>query len=180
MTGPPAFPDDARIVAESAEQPELFATLYDRHAADIHRYAARRLGEQAADDITAETFLIAFRTRGRAPAAVGRLYRALATVPGVEITDRPVRDAAGREAIAVGLDRPGGRTRSEILIDPGGYGYLGARQVAAADHTVERPLMPGESKDDASGLHMRYRAGDVLYSTARTRAAVVDADGRTP
>ncbi|MEV4578304.1 sigma factor [Nonomuraea jabiensis] len=29
----------------------------------IHRYAARRLGTQAADDIAAETFLIAFRRR---------------------------------------------------------------------------------------------------------------------
>ncbi|MGP3632933.1 RNA polymerase sigma factor [Streptomyces sp. 24-1644] len=58
-------PDDAEIIAQSLEQPELFAGLYDHHAPDIHRYAARRLGEEAADDITAETFLIAFRTRGR-------------------------------------------------------------------------------------------------------------------
>ncbi|MFD3652657.1 RNA polymerase sigma factor [Streptomyces sp. NPDC058620] len=58
-------PDDAEIIAQSLEQPELFAGLYDHHAPDIHRYAARRLGEEAADDITAETFLIAFRTRER-------------------------------------------------------------------------------------------------------------------
>ncbi|MEU3208860.1 sigma-70 family RNA polymerase sigma factor [Streptomyces cyaneofuscatus] len=70
MTGPPpARPtdgaDDADVVAQSLDEPELFAGLYDRHAPDIHRYAARRLGEGPADDITAETFLIAFRTRGR-------------------------------------------------------------------------------------------------------------------
>lgn len=66
MTGPPASPDDdAELVAQSLEQPEIFAGLYDRHAPDIHRYAARRLGEGAADDITAETFLIAFRSRRR-------------------------------------------------------------------------------------------------------------------
>ncbi|MEU6013146.1 RNA polymerase sigma factor [Streptomyces sp. NPDC047515] len=66
MTGPPASPDDdAEIVAQSLEQPEIFAGLYDRHAPDIHRYAVRRLGEGAADDITAETFLIAFRSRRR-------------------------------------------------------------------------------------------------------------------
>ncbi|MFJ9678229.1 RNA polymerase sigma factor [Streptomyces sp. NPDC101194] len=66
MTGPPASPDDdAELVAQSLEQPEIFAGLYDRHAPDIHRYAVRRLGEGAADDITAETFLIAFRSRRR-------------------------------------------------------------------------------------------------------------------
>ncbi|MEL5956594.1 RNA polymerase sigma factor [Streptomyces sp. NPDC047917] len=66
MTGPPASPDDdAEVIAQSLEEPEIFAGLYDRHAPDIHRYAARRLGEGAADDITADTFLIAFRTRRR-------------------------------------------------------------------------------------------------------------------
>lgn len=73
MTGPPpAHPDterededDADVITQSLDEPELFAGLYDRHAPDIHRYAARRLGEGAADDITAETFLIAFRTRDR-------------------------------------------------------------------------------------------------------------------
>lgn len=57
--------DDADVIARSLAEPELFAGLYDRHAPDIHRYAARRLGEGPADDITAETFLIAFRTRDR-------------------------------------------------------------------------------------------------------------------
>ncbi|MCX5556749.1 MULTISPECIES: RNA polymerase sigma factor [unclassified Streptomyces] len=67
MTGPPD-PDasqDAEVVAQSLDEPELFARLYDRYAPDIHRYATRRLGVGAADDITAETFLIAFRTRVR-------------------------------------------------------------------------------------------------------------------
>ncbi|MER7000798.1 RNA polymerase sigma factor [Streptomyces sp. NPDC000410] len=66
MIGPPADTgDDASVVAASLEQPELFAELYNRHAPDIHRYVARRLGDGVADDITAETFLIAFRTRRR-------------------------------------------------------------------------------------------------------------------
>ncbi|MFD1833257.1 RNA polymerase sigma factor [Streptomyces desertarenae] len=63
MADPPA--DDAAIIRQSRESPEAFALLYDRYAADIHRYAARRLGEEVADDLTAETFLIAFRNRSR-------------------------------------------------------------------------------------------------------------------
>ncbi|MER7727169.1 sigma-70 family RNA polymerase sigma factor [Streptomyces sp. NPDC096323] len=64
MTGPPRD-DDAAVVSQSLERPESFALLYDRYAAGIHRYAARRLGEGVADDITADTFLAAFRARAR-------------------------------------------------------------------------------------------------------------------
>jgi len=39
--------------------------VFDRHAAAIHGYIARRLGRDAADDLVAETFLVAFRQRGR-------------------------------------------------------------------------------------------------------------------
>ncbi|MEU5974582.1 RNA polymerase sigma factor [Streptomyces sp. NPDC047315] len=66
MNGAPGRPvDDAGVIADSLAQPELFGELYQRHAAAIHRYAARRLGEDAADDVTADTFLSAFRTRSR-------------------------------------------------------------------------------------------------------------------
>ncbi|MFF0206127.1 RNA polymerase sigma factor [Streptomyces sp. NPDC005017] len=65
MTGPPVLREDGDLVAQSLEEPELFARLYDRYAPDIHRYAARRLGTGPAEDITAETFLIAFRGRAR-------------------------------------------------------------------------------------------------------------------
>lgn len=37
--------------------------LYDRYFVEIHRYAAGRLGPQIADDVAAETFLVAFRKR---------------------------------------------------------------------------------------------------------------------
>ncbi|MER6813900.1 RNA polymerase sigma factor [Spirillospora sp. NPDC000708] len=57
--------DDARLIERSGRHPEAFAALYDRHAPSIHRYVARRLGEQAADDVVAETFLAAFRRRDR-------------------------------------------------------------------------------------------------------------------
>jgi len=63
VNGPPS--DDGAIVEQSLQRPEQFGALYDRYAADIHRYAARRLGEGAADDVASETFLIAFRARRR-------------------------------------------------------------------------------------------------------------------
>jgi RNA polymerase sigma factor (sigma-70 family) len=57
-------PDDAGLIAESGRFPERFGVVFDRHAAAIHGYIARRLGRDAADDLVAETFLVAFRQRG--------------------------------------------------------------------------------------------------------------------
>jgi RNA polymerase sigma-70 factor, ECF subfamily len=62
---PGALPGDAGLVAASLDEPERFAAVFDRHAPSIHQYVARRLGRDAADDVTAETFLTAFRTRAR-------------------------------------------------------------------------------------------------------------------
>jgi RNA polymerase sigma factor (sigma-70 family) len=57
--------DDASLIEQSWREPEMFARLYDRHAAALHRYVSRRLGDQLADDVVAETFLEAFRGRQR-------------------------------------------------------------------------------------------------------------------
>lgn len=68
MTMPPlddSLFDDATLISESLHRPEAFAALYDRHAPAIHRFAARRLGNHAADDVVSETFLAAFRRRQR-------------------------------------------------------------------------------------------------------------------
>jgi RNA polymerase sigma-70 factor (ECF subfamily) len=65
MTVPSLDADDATVIERSRSEPERFAELYDRHAAAIHRYVSRRLGDEMADDIVAETFLAAFRWRQR-------------------------------------------------------------------------------------------------------------------
>nr|WP_223187576.1 RNA polymerase sigma factor [Streptomyces sp. CBMA29] len=51
------------MIARSSHDPEIFAQLYHRHAAELHRFVARRLGTDLADDVVGETFLIAFRRR---------------------------------------------------------------------------------------------------------------------
>ncbi|MFC9970325.1 RNA polymerase sigma factor [Spirillospora sp. NPDC127200] len=63
--GSGAEPGDAVLIARSLEQPEQFAPLFHRHAPRIHRYIAQRLGPDAAEDLMAETFLVAFRSRHR-------------------------------------------------------------------------------------------------------------------
>jgi RNA polymerase sigma factor (sigma-70 family) len=66
-TEPDTLPDtaDAVLITRSWREPDRFAEIFDRHYADIHGYASRRLGASLADDVAAETFLIAFDRRRR-------------------------------------------------------------------------------------------------------------------
>src|SRR5829696_1131799 len=56
---------DADLIAASLPSGELFAAVFDRHAGTVHRYLARRAGVAAADDLLAQTFLVAFESRSR-------------------------------------------------------------------------------------------------------------------
>ncbi len=50
---------------------EAFGRIFDEHYAGIRRYLARRIGEHTADDLAAETFLVAYRDRHRYDPARG-------------------------------------------------------------------------------------------------------------
>ena len=55
--------DDSRVIDSSRRDPDAFAELFDRHSGEIGRYVTRRIGPGSAEDIVAETFLVAFRRR---------------------------------------------------------------------------------------------------------------------
>ena len=46
---------------EAPSPPEDFGAVYDEHFPDIYRYIAGRLGRDVADDIAADTFVVALR-----------------------------------------------------------------------------------------------------------------------
>lgn len=56
---------DTAIIEQSLREPETFAAIFDRYYSLIHRYAAYRLGASRADDVAAETFLLAFDGRAK-------------------------------------------------------------------------------------------------------------------
>ena len=151
--------DDAAVIQLSRHEPEHFTVLFRRHAPHIQRYVARRLGPDAAEDIVAETFLLAFRQRdsydcGRADArpwlygiatnligrhrrAEIRLYRALARTGADPVTeaftdrvdDRVSAGAAGRR-LAAGLARLPEQLRDTLLLVT--WGDLTYEQAAGA------------------------------------------------
>ncbi len=119
-------PSDAELIERSLHEPEAFAVLFDRYAADIHYYVARRLGTAAADDLVAETFLVAFRRRttydlrrpqarpwlygiattliARQRRSEQRFYRALART-GVDPLPEPIADQVVRRVAVQGQQR---------------------------------------------------------------------------
>ncbi|MFI2713177.1 RNA polymerase sigma factor [Micromonospora sp. NPDC018662] len=113
---PPDEPTDGELIRRSRTEPERFAPLFDRHAVAVHRYLARRIGPPA-DDLLAETFLVAFRRRAGYRPDVGvrpwlfgiatnllrrhvrseeRRYRALARLSATESTPPVTEDAIDR------------------------------------------------------------------------------------
>jgi len=65
--------DDAGLLDQSLRQPERFAVIYSRYFGEIYRYVAGRLGAGAAEDLAAETFLIAFKRRAAFDPARGSI-----------------------------------------------------------------------------------------------------------
>ncbi|GGP08525.1 RNA polymerase sigma factor [Nonomuraea glycinis] len=53
--------------------PDAFTAVFDAHYTEIHRYLGRRAGLDVAEDLAAETFLIAFRQRKLFDASVGEI-----------------------------------------------------------------------------------------------------------
>jgi RNA polymerase sigma factor (sigma-70 family) len=145
--------DDALQVELSLREPECFGVVFDRHFAEIHGYVARRLGRDAADDVAAETFLTAFRSRRRFDASRGtvrawlygivtnhmsayhrqevRAYRtlALAGIQGVEeghadrVAERVDAGVAGRELAGALAELPRGDREVLLLVALGGLSH---------------------------------------------------------
>ena len=150
---------DAAVIQLSRHEPEYFTVLFRRHAPYIQRYVVRRLGQDAADDIVAETFLLAFRQRdsydlaradarpwlyGIATNLIGRhrraetgLYRALARTgadPATESftdqVDNRVSASAASRRLAAGLARLPKELRDTLLLVA--WGDLSYEEAATA------------------------------------------------
>ncbi|HEX2023628.1 MAG TPA: RNA polymerase sigma factor [Acidimicrobiales bacterium] len=59
----PPSPSDAALIGGSLDDPELFAPIFDRHFAAVHRFLQRRIGVDGADSLAGETFRLAFERR---------------------------------------------------------------------------------------------------------------------
>jgi RNA polymerase sigma-70 factor (ECF subfamily) len=58
------IPSDAATIDESMTDPAAFAAIFDRHAASLYRFLARRVEPADAEGLLGEVFRIAFERRG--------------------------------------------------------------------------------------------------------------------
>lgn len=56
---------DRELIAASAVEPGDFAAIFDRHFDAVYAYLQRRIGRDLAEELSAETFLVAFDNRDR-------------------------------------------------------------------------------------------------------------------
>jgi RNA polymerase sigma factor (sigma-70 family) len=56
---------DSEAIAASARTPADFAAIFDRHFDAVHAYLQRRIGRDLADELSGQTFLLAFDGRAR-------------------------------------------------------------------------------------------------------------------
>ena len=61
--GVDAASSDADCLARSLNEPTAFELIFNRHFGAVHRYLHRRAGRDLADELTAETFALAFSRR---------------------------------------------------------------------------------------------------------------------
>jgi RNA polymerase sigma factor (sigma-70 family) len=74
-TAPSDATTDAAVITRSLAHPQVFATVFDRHYDAIHQYLARRGGLDLADDVAAQTFMVAFERRASFRAAAAPTAR---------------------------------------------------------------------------------------------------------
>ena len=112
------LPDEELILLAQEGEEEAFGEFLRRHAATVHRWMARAVGEQEADDMTQEVFLKAYRglSRFRAEApprawlasiadnavknryrARGRFRRIFAASADAPASPEPIETARGPE-----------------------------------------------------------------------------------
>jgi RNA polymerase sigma factor (sigma-70 family) len=185
---PPAedcLADDATLIERSRADPEAFATIFDRHATEIHRYASRRLGAALAEDVVGDTFLTAFRRRDRydltyrdaRPWLFGiatnmisrhrhaevRFYRALARTGVDPVIESPadavltrVAAAGQRRAIAAALARLSQPDRDTVLLVD--WAELSYDQAASA---LQVPVGTVRSRLNRARRKVREALGDI-------------------
>lgn len=85
---------DAEVIAVSRAHAERFEAIFERHAASIHRYLRRRVGDRLAEELVQDAPL-----RPRLGAAS---YRAIVHLPKMRVMGL-TGDGLGRRGIVVGV-----------------------------------------------------------------------------
>ena len=177
---------DEAVLADFRGDPECFASVYDAYFKQIHGYVAARLGSAAADDLAAETFLVAFRKRAAFDPVRGQVRPWLFGI-ATNLVARHRRDEARRYAALSRLPSPPqyeqGTGHEDRILARVSAQRLAGRLTAAlrglADRDRDVLLLAAVAQlgyqEIAAALHIP--AGTVASRLSRARAKVREALG---
>ncbi len=177
---------DAQVLSVSMDDTERFAVLYDRYAGQLFRYAYQRAGDQAAQDIVADTFLAAFQQRasfdpGRGdvrPWLFGILTRKLARHHRAEKARyRALARAASPEAEEGPADRITARVSAAALRGPLARALA---RLSAGDRDVLLLIAWADCSYEEVAAALDIPIGTVRSRLNRARRKVREALGTDP
>jgi RNA polymerase sigma factor (sigma-70 family) len=184
--GPPDHPtpvaldpdDDARLLESSVREPHQFTLVFDRYFPQVHSYIARRLGSDLADDLSSETFLIAFRQRDRFDGRTG-VVRAWLYGIATNLIRRHRRDEVRAWRAAAKLPAlttaAGHEDRITAQVTAQGVGRQLARalaKVSAKDREVLMLVALGELSYEEVAAALGIAYGTVCSRLSRARRVV--------
>lgn len=159
---------DAEALRGSLDEPALFSALYRRHLEAVARYLARRVGNTAAEDLTAEVFVRAFRRRrAYEPAHDTALPWLLGIASNVVSEHR--RDERRR---LISLGRVAGVTAEVVEHHLGGLApelVTELRKLSAADRDTLLLVVWGELSYEEAAFALDVPLGTVRSRIARAR-----------
>ncbi|MCO5985271.1 RNA polymerase sigma factor [Actinoallomurus spadix] len=156
---------------------ERFDDVFDAHFAEIHRYAAKRLGPDAASDVAAQTFLEAFRQRRRYDPARGSvrtwLYGIATKVVGRH-QRAETRALRARARLGPGRDAEGHADRTDERVSAEGLrgelaGAIAALPRGQRDVLLLVALADLSHEEVAAALGISYGTVGSRLSRARTK-----------
>jgi RNA polymerase sigma-70 factor (ECF subfamily) len=180
----PAVPEaDSELIRASLDEPDRFGPLYDRYAAQLYRYAFRRVGALA-EDVVADTFLAAFQARhsydlarpDARPWLFGILTRKLADrVSSERAYYRKLAFADGREPT---VDGPADRVAARVSADAAQVSVLAALgRLSRGERDVLLLVAWGQLRYEEVAAALQVPLGTVRSRLSRARQKVRNALG---
>jgi RNA polymerase sigma factor (sigma-70 family) len=146
---------DSEIIRRSLDHPPAFAELFERHARMVGAFAARRIGQDAAEDVLSETFLVAFRRRSAFDPTWDSARPWL-----LGIASRLMKKHRGREAVQWRSLEASAQREEHVTEDPS---YAAAERAdAEASIRALAPRIAALAARDRDTL-LLYAWGDLTY-----------------
>jgi RNA polymerase sigma-70 factor (ECF subfamily) len=178
-------PDRSWASGRPTSDQEWFVEIYDRYFPAIYRYVAGRLGVNAAEDVTADTFLVAFRKQAGFDPARGAVRPWLYGIATTQVAQHRREEARWYRRLGRAVPEPDAGSHENHVIDwvtaEGLRGRLAAAigELSRGDRDVLLLVALGGLRGDEVAEALSLPAGTVRSRLNRARKKIRKALGET-